>query len=376
MDLSLAAVRVQQFRRRFAELSATQFSNRQVLQFCHAAEMDFARRTASLTDARSLATVANQQKYDLPEDVLGLKNLTFDPVNQHQKVWEVSEQQIVQVPYRTGTPDWYALMQAQRQLMLHPAPSAAAATTTLTGDHTISVTTLTVAATTSFGSRGRVKIDDEIISYTATTATTLTGCLRGQEGTVAATHAGAATVTWQNLEAQCFVKPKPLTKLYAAGTIAVTTVTKTVTGTSTVWNTGNTVAVGDWFGVGSLETTPTGATFPLVWYKIDSIASDTSLTLELAYREATETAGSYLITDQSSFPEDVGECILVGMLSLGLFAVRSPLYTVKKAEYLELVQSGRTSLMPDDWLPVNRPRGAAESLGPEFDNDYAPVAPW
>src|SRR3990167_805038 len=126
--MSLTAVRVQQFRRRFAEMSAAQFSNRQVIQFCHAVELDFARRTGSLTDLRTLAMVANQQKYALPEDVLGVKNVIFDPAIGNEVVREVSEQQILQVQYLTGRPYWYALMQAQKQIMLHPAPDTAAKT--------------------------------------------------------------------------------------------------------------------------------------------------------------------------------------------------------------------------------------------------------
>ena len=371
------AVRVQQFRRRFAELSATQFSNRQVIQFCHAVELDFARRTGSLTDLRTLATVANQQKYDLPEDVLGVKNIIYDPAIGNERVREVSEQQILQVQYLTGRPYWYALMQAQKQIMFHPAPSTAAQTTTVdqTG-FTATSTSITVASTTGFPSRGRIKINDEVIGYTATTSTTFTGLTRGQDATVAAAHANTDTITYRNLEMQCFVKPKPLTVLYATGTVAITVDTKTVTGTSTVWNTGRTVKVGDWLGVGSLETTPTGATFPLQFYKIATITSDTALTLDLAYREATETTGNYLITDQSSFPEDVGEVIIEGMVMLGLFAVRSPAYATKKAEYLELVQSGRTSLSPEDWLPINSPRGGEGVNGPQLDDAFAPTVVW
>ena len=129
--------------------------------------------------------------------------------------------------------------------------------------------------------------------------------------------------------------------------------------------------------MGTLETTPTGGTFPLAWYKIDSIASDTSLTLDLAYREATETTGSYIITDQSSYPEDVGECILVGMEALGLFTVRSPLYAKKKNEYEEMVQSGRASLTSEDYMPVNVPRGGGDLRnGPQMDNAYTPTITW
>lgn len=51
--------------------------------------------------------------------------------------------------------------------------------TSLTGNHTATATTLTVAATAGFPSSGAVQVDAERISYTGTTATTFTGCTRG-----------------------------------------------------------------------------------------------------------------------------------------------------------------------------------------------------
>lgn len=54
------------------------------------------------------------------------------------------------------------------------------------------VTTLTFFATNAFPNAGLVKIDDEIIRYTGKTATTLTGCTRGQYGTTAASHSNGA----------------------------------------------------------------------------------------------------------------------------------------------------------------------------------------
>lgn len=51
-----------------------------------------------------------------------------------------------------------------------------------------SVTTITVDETTGWASQGRVKIDTEEIAYTGKTATTITGCTRGVNGTTAASH--------------------------------------------------------------------------------------------------------------------------------------------------------------------------------------------
>jgi len=58
-----------------------------------------------------------------------------------------------------------------------------------------SVTSVTVDSTSSFASSGTIKIDDELITYSGKTSTTLTGLTRGALSTSAATHADDATVT-------------------------------------------------------------------------------------------------------------------------------------------------------------------------------------
>jgi len=68
-------------------------------------------------------------------------------------------------------------------------------TTTLNGGINSSVTTITVVSTSAFPSTGRIDIDTELITYTGKTATTFTGCVRGANGTTAASHSTSATVT-------------------------------------------------------------------------------------------------------------------------------------------------------------------------------------
>ena len=59
---------------------------------------------------------------------------------------------------------------------------------------TASATSVTVDSAASFSNTGFLKIDDEIMEYTAKTSTTFTGLIRGALGTTAATHADNATV--------------------------------------------------------------------------------------------------------------------------------------------------------------------------------------
>jgi len=66
---------------------------------------------------------------------------------------------------------------------------------TLNGSHTDSVTTLTLVSTTGFSAAGSVYIGSELISYTAISGNTLTGCTRGADGTTAAAYASGVVVT-------------------------------------------------------------------------------------------------------------------------------------------------------------------------------------
>jgi len=68
-------------------------------------------------------------------------------------------------------------------------------TSTLSSGINASVTSLTMASSSSFGSSGTVQIGTELITYTGNSGGTLTGLTRGANGTTAATHSSGATVT-------------------------------------------------------------------------------------------------------------------------------------------------------------------------------------
>ena len=68
-------------------------------------------------------------------------------------------------------------------------------TSTLSSSINASVTSLTMASSTSFGSSGTIIIDSEIITYTTNSGGTLSGLSRGASGTTAASHSSGAVVT-------------------------------------------------------------------------------------------------------------------------------------------------------------------------------------
>jgi hypothetical protein len=68
-------------------------------------------------------------------------------------------------------------------------------TSTLSSSINTSVTSLSMASTTSFPSTGTVIIGSELITYTGNSGGTLSGLTRGALGTTAASHSSGATVT-------------------------------------------------------------------------------------------------------------------------------------------------------------------------------------
>lgn len=71
---------------------------------------------------------------------------------------------------------------------VYPSP------TTLSASLDDSSTTITVASTSGYESKGRIMLDNEVIDYTGTTATTFTGATRGAANTTAASHASGTPV--------------------------------------------------------------------------------------------------------------------------------------------------------------------------------------
>ena len=60
--------------------------------------------------------------------------------------------------------------------------------TTLDGDHTAVITTISLTSASGYPTSGYIIIGSEVISYTGITTNDLTGCTRGALGTTAATH--------------------------------------------------------------------------------------------------------------------------------------------------------------------------------------------
>jgi hypothetical protein len=87
-----------------------------------------------------------------------------------------------------------------------------------------------------------------------------------------------------------------MTTYYTTGTISINKGTKIVTGLATLWD-GN-VASGDKIGIGKLLDSTTR--FPIKWYTIDEVSSDTGLTITENFVETSVSRVSYIIASPSS----------------------------------------------------------------------------
>lgn len=144
---------------------------------------------------RSMSRVENQFEYDIDSEIKTLHTVRVrtEPIrlvgeNEWDRLhWSTDTSSDTQ----TNASVW------NEKLRLYPRPASSASNTNLDGAITASATTITVDNTTGFkrGDYFRFTIDSEIIYATGSTTTTFTGCMRGQEGTTAATHSDNATVT-------------------------------------------------------------------------------------------------------------------------------------------------------------------------------------
>lgn len=160
---------------------------------------------------KSLSRVANQFAYDYPAKVQKIHSVRVDTqpiIYWNKRMWDEGHWNN---DSETDIPTHYTIW--NKQLLFYPRISTAAASTTL-GAAIVSetATSITVVATSAFkrGDYFRFLIDGEVIYATDSTSTTFTGCLRGQEGTTAATHLNGATVTERDIVLNLHVEPTDL----------------------------------------------------------------------------------------------------------------------------------------------------------------------
>lgn len=270
------------------------------------------KETGCLEQLLLFSSVAKQEKYDLPsrfispvraEWIQGTSNtypLHYKDLQAYRRLQE----------FQSGSgmnPGFFTIW--NKNFYIYPTLSSSAGATTLDGDHTAVISTITVASASSFPTRGRVKIGDEVISYTNTTTTTLTGCVRGSDGTLAAAHSDTDAVT--ELDIRVYSTVRHLVRdfsVYNTGTINVVNGSANVEGTSTFFTT-NVYTQPTWeLGVGA---------DPTKWYEIKTVASDDgagALVLDSVYGEANASISSYVAVPVLEIPEEYSDLITLYLI--------------------------------------------------------------
>lgn len=161
----------------------------------------------------SLSRVANQFKYTLSTSVNQINSVVVDsqPLAYMDRAeWEMANWDVE----NTGETSHFNLW--NKELYLWPKVQSAATATQLNGAiSSATATTITVDSTSGFrfAPFARFIIDSEVIYATGSTTTTFTGCLRGQEGTTAATHSDDAAVTERDIVYTYQVEPTDLSAI-------------------------------------------------------------------------------------------------------------------------------------------------------------------
>jgi hypothetical protein len=262
--------------------------------------------TGAIEKLITRSTVARQSEYSMPAEFIrpahiewvqatsSINILTEKDIHEFRRMQAYS--------YATGDPTYSSLWDGK--IYVYPFPSSSAKTTTLDGGLSAAATTIPVASTTGFAAFGRAVVDSEVFEYTNVTATSFTGCVRGVEGTTAATHLTGATVTERDLQifSKCRYQTREL-NVYTTGTCAFNLASATVTGTST--NFLANVFPGMLIGTG---------TNPSKWYTVSAVASDTSLTLTTTFGEANVSTTSYVACTDIDLPAENSDLLTLYMI--------------------------------------------------------------
>lgn len=98
---------------------------------------------------------------------------------------------------------------------------------------------------------------------------------------------------------------------YTTGTVTATENSQTITGAGGAsWSTANGVVADMWFSLADTNGESRGS-----WYRIGTVGSTTSITLESVFEEATIAGSNYIIGETPELPEESHE--IVAQLSIG-----------------------------------------------------------
>lgn len=145
----------------------------------------------------------NQIMYALPTDTIDLLDMvTRTGTGQNQQdinISRISESTYITIPTKNATGRPIQVWINRQSGQENPTTITLNETLTATASTAANPETITLSSTVGLAQFGFIKIDNETIQYGGISGNDLTGCIRGVNNTVAATHITATRVFVQNL---------------------------------------------------------------------------------------------------------------------------------------------------------------------------------
>ncbi len=188
-------------RSRIVEPTSSYFSDTEIDRWINQGYKAFNAETQWAEKIVCQVPVAAKYEYDLPAETIHINMVMWkDQYKVRERDLEEFRRYVASANTTTQERPRVYRMWGDR-VRLYPIPNSAVTTTINdVAGITSSATTITVTSTSNFPTTGRLIIENEQILYTGKTATTFTGCLRGDEYTTAATHANATTVSFGSIQ--------------------------------------------------------------------------------------------------------------------------------------------------------------------------------
>jgi len=171
---------------------------------------DFTARVQWYQRLVALSVTARVGEITLPTDIIKVEMVRWKAGQRVRMVDKSTYAYATFAGAAQGEPVRCTVFPHDKRLMLEPAPSASSVTTTLNGALNNSVTTIPVAATSSFLADGFILVGSEQIRHFNKDATNFLLARRGDADTTAASHLNGATVTDGTLQLWCRSLPPDL----------------------------------------------------------------------------------------------------------------------------------------------------------------------
>ncbi len=189
-------------RSRVREATADFWSDVEMNRYINFGYKNFIARTEWTERVNAKVITANQYFIDLPSDLMKINMVRW------ADQYEVKHEDIGEFAAKAGfsdaesdRPDMYTLWPTDAKMRIYPIPSASSASTTVSGIHTSSATTIAVTDATYFPERGRAIINSsEQILWFAKSGNSLTQVVRGDGYSTAASYVGGETIQYAPLE--------------------------------------------------------------------------------------------------------------------------------------------------------------------------------